>query len=539
MRERKVQDFCESFVAIKKWPRSKEEIEELWEPVAEELNTNEQTYLLWCLVEKDNVFKWLRLISHLLPNLVSEDQIFVNLLDEIVSKVRGDMAQGDFVRSLINIGEKYPKKGIALFHLLAKTSSDLTIHYSGLVLGGAAKKSFAGVFEIIKEVLKKEKPPTTVACLRALRIAFEDAKNLELSNDIFQILERSLEVEDLSVRREVVHAYLDFDKFRPEICEKRLLEIAQKGDSLMRFTIVDRLWFLDLKDRSNEVAILKICSRDDDLNVLGGIARILSRKGEVFINDSLEILYGWLKRSKYHDIPALDYSLHELGKNTLPHCLKIVERWIEFEDEPRFLLQVSRLLRNLASSNYDELLNKFEEWIVNKGLKFKKVIIETLVDILMFGNPSENIIDRSFNIMKMLKERELQSTLESNLVQLFGKRPPFVKSEKIIQILDEWVSSPDWTLRKNIIPALLVVAEYKVDSEETLHMLINKETKETKVAGISSKMIETPEGVKAYELLEGLTNDEKDEVKKLAVRALKDVNRRLEIKEKRIAERVQ
>jgi len=377
----------------------------------------------------------------------------------------------------------------------------------------------------------------TVACLRALRVAFEDAENLELSDDIFQILERSLEVEDLSVRREVVHAYLDFDKFNPEICEKRLLEIAQKGDSLVRFTIVDRLWFLDLKDRSKEVTILKFCSMDDDLNVLGGIARILSRKGKTFINDSLQILYGWLKRSKYHDIPALDYSLHELGKNILPHCLKTVERWIEFEDDPVFLLQVSRLLRNLASSNYDELLNNFEAWIVNKGLKFKKVIIETLVDILILGNPSENIIDRSFNIMKLLKERELQSTLESSLVQLFGMRPSFVKSEKIIQILDEWVSSPDWILRRSIIPALYVVAEYKIDSEETLHMLINRETKETKVAGISSKMIETPEGVKAYEFLEGLTNDENDAVKNLAVGALKDVNRRLKEKEERITER--
>jgi len=68
LRERKVQDFCESFIAIKKWPRSEEEIEEIWEPATTELNTNEQTRLLWCLVEKYNVFRRLSLISHLLPD---------------------------------------------------------------------------------------------------------------------------------------------------------------------------------------------------------------------------------------------------------------------------------------------------------------------------------------------------------------------------------------------------------------------------------------------------------------------------------------
>lgn len=81
-----------------------------WYPVKRDLTVDDQVTLLTRLVEKDYVFRWLKLISHLLPDLFSKDYSFVTLLETIIDKIKGDMAQGDFIRSLIKLVKNTQRK---------------------------------------------------------------------------------------------------------------------------------------------------------------------------------------------------------------------------------------------------------------------------------------------------------------------------------------------------------------------------------------------------------------------------------------------
>jgi len=341
--KKKVNKLCENLITSREWPRDDEEIEKLWEPIKKDLTSQDQTILLTCLVQNDNVFKWLKLISYLLPSLFSEDRDFINLIEIVVDKVKGDMAQGDFIRSLINIGEKDPENGIGLYSRLIEVASDSAISYSGLILGGAAKKRFDEAFQIVKKDLQNEKMSVKVACLKALRVAFETKTDEKFPSEILDILEDMWEIGDPSVRTEVIQGYIDFDKFDPQKCEQRLLEIATNGDSSARFTITSRLWFTNLEDQSIEVEILKICSEDNDINVLENIARVLSRKGQKFLDDSLEIVKRMLKKPVYVSLPSLDYCLRELCKNKREYCVATFEKWKDADPDLVFRLRLSRL----------------------------------------------------------------------------------------------------------------------------------------------------------------------------------------------------
>jgi hypothetical protein len=536
MNSKNIDNICKELTTSRAWPRSTEAYEKLWNQIKEALTTpNEQITLLKCLAESDNIFKWLGLISWLIPELGSDDVVFVELLQKVVDKVKGDLAQGEFIRSLIRLGTENPEKGTALYVRITETSGNVMIHYSGLLLGGAARAGSATAFKKIEDGLKNENTAIVVACLKALRVAHEDSKDLVYPN-IFDTLAIFTKSTDSDIQKEVVNAYIDFDKFDPETCGSKLLEIAHSADSEIRFTILNRLLVNDLQDKSNEFEILRACSRDGNSNVRDQLSYVLARKGQAFLEHSLEIIKEWIKDGKYYEIGSLDYCLSELGKNRIPECIKAIEQWIDSDRDPVFhQFGIPYVLRNIAASNIDELLTMFEQWIAQKNDDYKRIVIYTIADILLH-HPSENAVSRCLSILQRFNEESTRSTLESSLFRVFGSRPLFADKETVIKIIDEWASNPDWKTRITSIVPLGLLAEYRIDSEETVQFLVNKETGETKIGAIHSKKVEHAEGVKAYELLRRLTVDENEEVRTQAQKILVGVDSRLKEKEKRIDE---
>jgi hypothetical protein len=198
-----VSQWCDELTTQRKFAFSKDEIEETWEPVKKELKNDEQIDLLICLIKRDSVFKWLYVISYYLSSLFSEEQNFTTLIEIVIDKIKGDMAQGVFVQSLINIGESDPERAIHFYSKLIETANETTIHYAGLILGGAAKRKFPETFEKIKTGLREGTPAVKVACLKALRVAFETKGKTEFPEEIFEIMEQMLKSPESILKMEV------------------------------------------------------------------------------------------------------------------------------------------------------------------------------------------------------------------------------------------------------------------------------------------------------------------------------------------------
>jgi hypothetical protein len=348
MSENKIEEWCRKLRTSKDWPIAVSEIENVWRPITDELAHNEQVSLLTCLVEKDRVFRWLKLISHVIPEIFSEDYNFANLLGIIIDKIKGDMAQGDFIRSLIEIGERHPEKGISLYSFLIKRSNDSTIPYAGLILGGAGKIKFKEVFETIKTDIQNEKSMIQVACLKALRVAFEKPQDTKFPPEILDLLDKMWKSDDTRVRAEVIQSYIDFREYYPEICEQKLLEIVKNEGSEERFIITNRLSFEDLKDQSIEIKILHICSEDNSLYVLRNLLLIISQKGHRFLEDSLEIIRKILKKENYSDLSNFDYSVKKLYEHNPEACEKTFQKWYKSDPDSFFHYKLKYLLERIG-----------------------------------------------------------------------------------------------------------------------------------------------------------------------------------------------
>ena len=158
-------------------------------------------------------------------------------------------------------------------------------------------------------------------------------------------MEELSKIQESSLKTEIIGAYIDFDKFDPEIAENRLFEISSSGDSVERYTITRRLWFTNLVNQDREIEILRECAKDKNPQVQANLFQVFGQKGKLFLDESLEIIKSMLKSDGYHSNSMSDFYFQELCKEKNQHCVETLEKWLGDEKaDTMFCFYVSQLL---------------------------------------------------------------------------------------------------------------------------------------------------------------------------------------------------
>jgi len=372
-----------------------------------EIDKNMVIKIIESLID-DDIFKWLEFIAHKLPELASVDPEFLGLLKKIVNKIKRDLAQGMFVKSLIAIGSTDPVLGFSLYNKMIK-DEDLTV-YAGLPLGGASKKDFDKGFRLIVEGFENKNPSARVASIKALRVLFENEYELKKATEIFCILDKaSNEAEDVYVRLEATEAYCEFERFNRDECVAQLKKLAQQREWRIRMSLATRLWVWGLSQGKDEIDLLKICAQDENEQVLWRVSFALAKKGKEHPEASMQIIKDWVERDKYSKIHEIEYCLREIGKDNLEKLISSVETWIENEENWRFRFFIPRILRELCSSNYRKLIEFLRSWS-ERNAKFQKMTIETMSHVLSTLHPlkpdNQDLVDSSFSIIEEMASRK-------------------------------------------------------------------------------------------------------------------------------------
>jgi len=479
-----------------------EEVEEYLRKHKIEIDKNMITILLERLVE-DDIWRWLKYIGNKLPGVASTEERFMALLEEIASKVKGDMAQGPFIRALIDIGSKDPELGFALYKAMLK--KDL-IEYGGLTLGGAGKVDFEKAFELIRKGIESYDPNLKTTCIKALRVIFENEEELKKASEIFQILDKGTdEKEDVIVRKEVANAYIDFSRFDPDKCTSRLVKLAEKDNSDIRYNLATRLEIQNLARSEDEIRILKICSQDNDESVLWRVSTALSFKGKEYPEESLEIIKSWVEQGKYLKVRDVEYCLREIGKVHLDRCIKVIEDWIGKEKDKRLHFFIPDILKEMSSSNYGLLIESVKVWTQGETI-FQKMALKTtgavLTEIFPPKTEHQSLVETCFSILELMaKEKGLDVRTiirgeQEKLFQCFriieelelGR--PELDFDEIYANLENYPIVKEflgdrWFQRKkrenNRIHPLLILLSYETPSKEKIQSEMDKLRKETDV----------------------------------------------------------
>ena len=402
-----VEEIIEDLLKDKAKIRKPDEIDAFLKPF--KINNKTMIKLLEHLVD-NYVFRWMDFICVKLPQLASEEE-FIGLLAKIIRRVKSDWAQGPFIGTLIEIGQADPHLGISLHRQMIATNDEALISYSSFPLGGASRKCFDEAFSLVKEGLKSKDAHLREAAIKTLRVIFENETELKRESEIFGILNSlSSEKEDAIVQNEVLKAYIDFSRFRPDKCARHLLAFAKRKDPQIRYSLARTLWLRDLPNKEDEIRILEICAEDEDENVLSQVSSALSRKGQEFPERALKIIKNWIKRGMYSRVHEIEYPIREIGKVNLDRCIKEVETWIE-EDNVRLQFFVPIVLTELSSSDYNRLVTYVKTWPPKDG-RFWKMALRTiravLTEIFLPGVTQKGLIDSCFSILEsMARERKV------------------------------------------------------------------------------------------------------------------------------------
>jgi len=372
--------------------------------VCKDLSNDETLNLLNLLVD-DDIFRWLPFICIKVCDTASVDKDFISFLKKIIEKIKYDMAQGPFIDALIYIG-KEKDFALDLFDNIKKTRDKDMILYGGVILGGYGQEHFEDLFKNVVEDFDTKDDCVKAAFIRSLRISHENKESI-LEEGVFKILENEMEIEDLTLKTEILLAYLNFYKFNRTICFNNIIKLIKRHrDPILRINLIRKIYTSNL-DSKDSIELLKICSKDDDENVLKEIGYPLINYSKTYSREVFNILKDWIKRDKYFNLD-FDYILESIGKENAKIFLDMVEEWIDEERNPETMRFFPIILNKLSSDNYNILIQTLHKWFEKEDSKFDEIIISTTKEFL-------GSIYGSYKTFK--KEISTCSSLLENLVK--------------------------------------------------------------------------------------------------------------------------
>src|SRR3989339_2264620 len=99
--------------------------------------TEENKYVLLDEINKESIWNYFQLSIEILFDLASDSEKYLEYLDSVFLKVKGDMASGPFFEMLIKVGKEKQEVAIKLYYIIQNKSNNIDLKIiSGLILGG-------------------------------------------------------------------------------------------------------------------------------------------------------------------------------------------------------------------------------------------------------------------------------------------------------------------------------------------------------------------------------------------------------------------
>lgn len=308
--------------------------------------TKEDTAILINLLIEDEIFAWLDFISSKLDLIAEDSSFFINLVISIINKIKGDLAQGSFIKALVGIGEKNSELGLKIYDkIITSTKDEIVISYAGFILGGVGKVEPKKVMDYILKILKSEVSIgidlIKIAVIKAVRIMAAEKQKLDNSEFYFTVLEIVSDINNSdNLKSEALHLNFELFRFNNRVCFTNIFRLTfEKPSDTLQYQVANRLWIYGLGENywNMEFILIKKCSESDNKNVLRRVAHYLAQNHNKNKEVSFKIVSDWIKRNA--PVYELYYVLNEMGKSEFDYYWNEMKNWIN-EENDTFVLQL-------------------------------------------------------------------------------------------------------------------------------------------------------------------------------------------------------
>lgn len=221
------------------------------------LSEQEYLYVLNKLVD-ERIFRWYDLICLKLDELASPTEEFISFLQKVIEKIKNDMAQCEFNKVLINLGQDRERAEEIYALLIKKPISEDIYHYSGLLLGGIGKKDDTIIDQCLKN-LKNDKLNLKhrTSMIAATQVILESDKKNKHKAKYENILKYSTSyLREESIRLQSVILTIEYYKLEKQKIEF-INNLLRKPTDRMLQILIDRINYRGLGNHKLEFEIVE------------------------------------------------------------------------------------------------------------------------------------------------------------------------------------------------------------------------------------------------------------------------------------------
>ena len=379
------------------------------------LRKEDKFSILYELADSD-IFGNLFMIGHSLEDVLSDDEVFLNLINHLINKIGSDLGGGEIEKSLISFGEKNPDLGLSLAKKMLK-KSEQTIQYASHPLGGAGRSNNLKTDNLIQQLFESQDRLRRICAVRTLRIQHHNQKikNLDF---VLDILKKGAKDEDFAVKQETLTAIIDFYEQAPIFCKENMVRLS-KEDQNFRFLIAKQFWIHPISNKTDMIDILQTYADDKNSQVRHNMFYALTNLVDEFPEKIMSILQVELEQGG-HTYGNITYLIEKLGKNNLKKSLDSFESWLATNNQflnlsmPRFVsILVPKEERVKIIPYIDSWLKKYpnNEDVILKSLKhilsncydekndneFVSKLLEYLTNLVKLEKINPDLFTRSEN----------------------------------------------------------------------------------------------------------------------------------------------
>src|SRR3989339_786748 len=360
--------------------------------------TEENKYVLLDEINKESIWNYFQLSIEILFDLASDSEKYLEYLDSVFLKVKGDMASGPFFEMLIKVGKEKQEVAIKLYYIIQNKSNNIDLKIiSGLILGGYSFYNEGLLKDLIKRKLEY---PTKNTILKAILVKYE--KEI-LPTEVKECLNKTMLSHDERILTELMNLYLSFYKNEKSYFYEKIKSLAER-----KIISVNRLLFwktIGIKlDKEHILELIELYKNSEETIINDMMYPLIDYPDE--IEKISKLFIYWINKDLEFKVQHFDWAIQELVKKNEKFIDYFLDNFEKVKTEKLDYKYIfPRIYEKMASQNVEFASRELmEKKIFDKDPKLYYELVSKIIGIIYKDQDKKKAFNLFFPLAKKIEE---------------------------------------------------------------------------------------------------------------------------------------
>src|SRR3989339_107009 len=360
--------------------------------------TEENKYVLLDEINKESIWNYFQLSIEILFDLASDSEKYLEYLDSVFLKVKGDMASGPFFEMLIKVGKEKQEVAIKLYYIIQNKSNNIDLKIiSGLILGGYSFYNEGLLKDLIKRKLEY---PTKNTILKAILVKYE--KEI-LPTEVKECLNKTMLSHDERILTELMNLYLSFYKNEKSYFYEKIKSLAER-----KIISVNRLLFwktIGIKlDKEHILELIELYKNSEETIINDMMYPLIDYPDE--IEKISKLFIYWINKDLEFKVQHFDWAIQELVKKNEKFIDYFLDNFEKVKTEKLDYKYIfPRIFEKMASQNVEFASRELmEKKIFDKDPKLYYELVSKIIGIIYKDQDKKKAFNLFFPLAKKIEE---------------------------------------------------------------------------------------------------------------------------------------